>query len=106
MFAIFYGLVMSYVDRGQARKLVKIFAILGVFAGLSVFAMRLYDPKGMNIALIAFNRKLVVAIAALSLLGLFFVLVNIRKLKHLILSGIIFAALMYLLPKCLHACRL
>ena len=105
MFAIFYGLVMSYVDRGQARKLVKIFAILGILAGLSVFAMRLYDPKGMNIALIAFNRKLVVAIAALSLLGLFFALVNISKLKHLILSGIIFAALMYLLPPVLQYTR-
>lgn len=83
---------------------------MGFIAGCSVLGVRMYDPRGMNLILMAFNRKLVVAIACTALISLIITLIAfmIRKLRiiNLIaLSVLVFMSLMYLVPPFLQYTR-
>lgn len=79
----------------------------GLLLGCAAFGVRLWDPKGMNLILIAFNRWLVVGIAGLAwaaTVGLLLACL-MRKaqglggpLLALLLSALTLAALTYLLP--------
>ncbi|MBQ7267456.1 MAG: DUF2318 domain-containing protein, partial [Synergistaceae bacterium] len=81
------------------KRLAIIFTLLGILAGLSVFGVRMYDPRGMNLILLAFNRKLVVAVAGFAVLSAVIALLKAKSsVLSLSLSVTIFLALVYLMP--------
>ena len=81
------------------KRLAIIFTLLGILVGLSVFGVRMYDPRGMNLILLAFNRKLVVAVAGFAVLSAVIALLKAKSsVLSLSLSVTIFLALAYLLP--------
>ena len=67
-FAFMLGIIFSFAH-SRIKRLVLISTALGILGGCIVFGIRLYDPRGMNLILIAFNRRLVITIAALALLA-------------------------------------
>ena len=78
---------------------------MGLVAGLVVFGLRVYDPRGMNLLLIWFNRWLSVWVAGIGTASLVLVvLASVFRKKFLwfanisALSALIFASMMYLLP--------
>ena len=73
-----------------------ILAVLGILAGAVVFALRVNDPRGMNLLLMRFNRRLVVCIAGAALLSVLTVM--FRKINALVISVMLFLSLMYLVP--------
>ena len=83
-----------------------------MLAGLSVFCVRLYDPRGMNLILIAFNRKLIVTVAVIALISLavtFLYSVSksnfLRLINFYVLSILTLSSLMYLFPPILQYTR-
>ena len=85
---------------------------MGVIAGCAVFGVRMYDPRGMNILLIWFNRWLIVWIAGLGFVSVILVaLASVFRKKFLwfanifSLSALIFVSLMYLVPPILQYTR-
>ncbi|MBQ7196576.1 MAG: DUF2318 domain-containing protein [Synergistaceae bacterium] len=108
-------MMFSFSHSFETQKIKKtafIFSILGIAAGCVLFSLRVYDPKGMNIFLIALNRKLAVTIAVISLSSLVLMLVawvinkKIFKLASLFLLGIlVLVVFSYLLPPVLQYTR-
>ena len=111
------GLIFSFAPRGNGRWDSRA-AWLGVGAGLLLggvaFGLRLWDPRGMNLILIAFNRWLVVSIAGLAWVAtaglLLALLINKARglggrLLALFLAILTAAALTYLLPPALQFTR-
>ena len=93
------GIIFSF----SRKKLTMIFSLVGVIAGFTVFGVRMYDPKGMNLLLMAFNRKLVVVIACIAVASLVSILISsvikpLRIVNILVLCALIVSSLMYLLP--------
>ena len=83
-----------------------------MIAGCAVFGVRMYDPRGMNILLIWFNRWLIVWIAGLGFVSVILVaLASVFRKKFLwfanifSLSALIFVSLMYLVPPILQYTR-
>ena len=74
-FAFLLGLVLSFAAREGVplRPVFRKSAWAGTLAGLLLgcisFGVRAWDPRGTNVMMIAFNRWLVVAIAAIALLA-------------------------------------
>ena len=107
-FAFMLGIIYSF----SRRKFVILASLLGIIAGALVFAVRLYDPRGMNLILIAFNRRLVVSLACLAIISIISTsLTALFRQKILwlvnlvILSLLIFTAFIYLLPPILQFTR-
>ena len=107
-FAIVLGVIFSF----SRRRFTVIASFLGIIAGCVVFGVRVYDPRGMNLLLIWFNRWLVVWIAGIGTVSLIFViLASLFRKKFLWLAGIsalsalIFTSLMYILPPILQYTR-
>ncbi len=96
-----FGMVFSFA--GSNKKLVRLFTLLGFLAGCVVFGLRVYDPRGMNLALIAFNRRLVVAVAVIALLAV--IAVFLSRVSLYALSSLIFVSLIYLVPPVLQYTR-
>ena len=98
-FAVMLGIILNLPLTGSSssrKKYTVIFAVLGIIAGCCVFGVRMYDPRGMNLLLMRFNRRLVVAIACVAVLSV--LTVFFRKLNALIVSVMLFLSLMYLVP--------
>ncbi|MBQ7578411.1 MAG: DUF2318 domain-containing protein [Synergistaceae bacterium] len=102
------GVIFSF----SRKKFVVLASLLGIIAGVIVFCVRLYDPKGMNLILLAFNRRVVISLALISVSVLIFTGLTaiIRKkfiwlMNLVLLSIMIFAAFMYLLPPILQFTR-
>ncbi len=107
-FSILIGMIISF----SRRKFNLISVIIGMLAGLSVFCVRLYDPRGMNLILIAFNRKLIVTVAVIALISLavtFLYSVSksnfLRLVNFYVLSILTLSSLMYLFPPILQYTR-
>lgn len=102
-FALILGMIFSFSHK--IKKSAFIFSILGILGGFLLFGLRVYEPKGMNLFLIALNRKLAVTIAALALLSLIFTLIAwlinnkfFRFVNIFTLGILIIAVFSYLLP--------
>lgn len=91
-FSLMLGIIFGF----SRKKITLIASLVGIIAGFCVFGVRMYDPKGMNLLLMSFNRKLVVTIAVLAVLSL--VCIFIKPIRLLALSALIIASLMYLVP--------
>ena len=91
-FAVMLGIVLS----SSRRKYTVILAVLGILAGAVVFALRVNDPRGMNLLLMRFNRRLVVCIAGAALLSVLTVM--FRKINAVVVGVMLAVALMYLVP--------
>ena len=98
-FAVMLGIILS----AYRKKYTVILAVLGILAGAVVFGVRMHDPRGMNVLLIRFNRKLVVCIAGMSVLSVLSVM--FRKINSLVISVMVFLSLMYLVPPVLQYTR-
>lgn len=98
-FAVMLGIIFS----SSRKKYTVILAVLGVAAGFCLLGVRMYDPKGMNLLLMRFNRRLVVCIAGAALLSVLTVL--LRRLNRLAVSVMVFVSLMYLVPPVLQYTR-
>ena len=98
-FAVLLGIIFSY----SRSRLTRIFVLLGIVAGVCVFGVRMYDPRGMNLLLMRFNRWLVVTIACLAVLSALSVM--FRKINELIVPAMLFVSLMYLVPPVLQYTR-
>ncbi len=109
------GILFSFAHsefNGRKSKAAFYSAILGFLAGVSVFALRMYDPRGMNLLLLAFNRKLIIFVAGTAVITAFFILITLffnnkflRIIDLLLSSVLIFASLMYLVPPVLQFTR-
>lgn len=111
MLGVIYGFAHTF-DKPVQKKLALIFTGLGILAGCVVFGMRMYDPRGMNIILIAFNRRLVVTIAGLAVFAVVVIAISslidnkfLRLVNLVTLSILTFASLMYLVPPILQYTR-
>ena len=100
-FAIVLGIVFSF----SRKRLARIFTVLGLLGGAVVFCVRLYDPRGMNLRLMWFNRWLVVWIAGVSAVCLAFVVLSwltrqkvVRLACESALSVMVCVSLVYLVP--------
>ena len=91
-FSVMLGIVFS----SSRKKYTYMIAVLGIVAGACVFGVRMYDPKGMNLVLMRFNRRLVVTIASVGVLSVLTVL--FKKINAVIVSALVFLSLMYLVP--------
>ena len=97
------GILFSFAHsefNGRKSKAAFYSAILGFLAGISVFALRMYDPRGMNLLLLAFNRKLIIFVAGTAVITAFFILITLffnnkflRIIDLLLSSVLIFASL-------------
>lgn len=112
-FAVLFGIILSETqalffnfnsfeneNKNKIKNLVWGGVLAGIAAGFALFFIRLNDPKGANLMLLAFNRRLIIAIAAIAILALFFVVLDfLLKNKNKILKNFlvfIFAALIFL----------
>ncbi|MBQ4419478.1 MAG: hypothetical protein II870_07560, partial [Synergistaceae bacterium] len=89
------GILFSFADAqtvsfDKSKKFIWYGLFAGVLAGFALFFIRLSDPKGMNLILIAFNRRLIIFIAANAILALSFALIlsfnKFNKILNLIMS--------------------
>ena len=105
--AVLLGIIFSFaknLDAKNSKKFIWYGVLAGVLAGFALFFIRLSDPKGTNLMLIAFNRRLIIFIAAFAILALIAVLIKIlfknlfKNFLNLIFAILIFAALAYLTP--------
>ena len=103
------GIIYSFA---KSKKSALIFTLLGIIAGCCVFGVRLSNPKGMNLILMAFNRKLVVTIAAIAIVATLCSLLAsliknkfLRLINFLSLGFLIVASLLYLVPPVLQYTR-
>ncbi|MBR1487258.1 MAG: DUF2318 domain-containing protein, partial [Synergistaceae bacterium] len=108
---MFFNFSHSFESK-KIKKTAFIFSLLGILGGCVLFGLRLYDPKGMNIFLIALNRKLAVTIAAFAILTLILTLIacftenKFLRFINLFSLGILAAlAFSYLLPPVLQYTR-
>lgn len=105
------GILFSFADAqtvsfDKSKKFIWYGLFAGVLAGFALFFIRLSDPKGMNLILIAFNRRLIIFIAANAILALSFALIlsfnkfnkNLNFIMSLIFAALIFTGLTYLTP--------
>ena len=102
------GIIFSFshsFTKNSEKKFAFIFTLLGFIAGSCVFGIRVYDPRGMNLILMAFNRRLVVAIAGAALTAVmitamsFMIRNHVMRLVNLIaLSVLILVSLISLVP--------
>ena len=83
-----------------------------MIAGGIVFCVRMYDPRGMNLRLMWFNRWLIVAIAAAGIIALILaVMASMFRKKSAwyiclcSLSALVFLSMMYLVPPILQYTR-
>ena len=107
-FSIMLGIIFSFSHsfvKPKEKKFAFIFMLLGIIVGCSVFGVRMYNPKGMNLILMAFNRKLVVTIAGIALISVIMTVLSslirnhIMRLMNLFaLSVLVLVSLMYLVP--------
>ena len=111
MLGIIFSFSHSFV-KPREKKSAFIFTVLGIIAGCSVFGIRMYDPRGMNLILMAFNRKLVVTIAGIALISTLVTALSslirnhfMRLMNLIVLSVLILASLMYLVPPFLQYTR-
>ena len=111
MLGIIYSFAHSF-ENNKLKKSALIFTILGIIAGFVMLGVRLYNPKGMNLILMAFNRKLVVTIAGLALISVLCTLLAsliknkfLRLINLLSLLVLVFISLMYLVPPILQYTR-
>ncbi len=102
------GVIFSF----SRRKFTVTASLIGIIAGFAVFGVRMYDPRGMNLLLMAFNRRLVVTIAVIAAASLVIVGVSsllggkfLRLSGSLILSVLIVISLAYLVPPVLQYTR-
>ncbi|PIE53854.1 MAG: hypothetical protein CSA35_09085 [Dethiosulfovibrio peptidovorans] len=105
------GLVLNFVVRAGERIerfIISIGTVIGVLLGAVVFAVRLFDPKGMNVPLMKFNRWAVVAVATVALIALIWRggCALLRRQGRcwicgyvLSLTGLLVLSLMYLMPQ-------
>ena len=98
-FAVMLGIIFS----SSRKRYTVILAVLGIVAGFCVLGVRLYDPRGMNLLLMRFNRRLVVCIAGAALLSVLTVM--LRRVNRLVVSVMVFLSLMYLVPPVLQFTR-
>ena len=84
---------MAFYFGKNAKRSVYYFLIAGLISGVIIFCVRLYDPKGMNLILMRFNRWLIVSIAVACLIAFLSVLLFLRESKNfyvpLIFSGVL-----------------
>lgn len=97
-FAILLGIILSFSDSHKHKKIALISVLLGFIAGSVIFGIRLSDPKGTNLMLMAFNRKLIIAISIIAVLSVIYP--NVFSISILII-----ASLMYLIPPILQFTR-
>ena len=98
-FAVMLGIIFS----SSRKKYTVILAVLGIIAGFCLLGVRMYDPKGMNLLLMRFNRRLVVCIAGAALLSVLTIM--FKRLNRLAVSVMVFLSLMYLVPPILQYTR-
>ncbi len=84
---------MSFYLDDKAKRCVYYFLLTGFICGVVIFCVRLYDPKGMNLILMRFNRWLIVSIACASVIAFLGVLLFLREHKNfyipLVLKGVL-----------------
>ena len=95
--------MLGIIFSSSRKKYTVILAVLGIVAGFCVFGLRVYDPKGMNLMLMRFNRRLVVTIACIAVLAL--LSVKFRRVNGVVVSVMVFVSLMYLVPPVLQYTR-
>ena len=107
-FAIILGIILSF----SRKKFTVIASILGFIAGCVILGVRLYDPRGMNLLLIWFNRWLIVTISGLGVVAVILVVIASAfrgKFTWLAgvfgLSALILVSMMYLVPPVLQFTR-
>lgn len=110
-FSLMVGLIFSYILRfkGRAdRLIVWAGAAAGILGGGVVFGVRLFDPKGMNLPLMRFNRWAVVVIAAAASVAFLRVALSgiplrgrrgARWIDRAVLAALTFLSLTYLMPQ-------
>ena len=108
-FAFMLGIIFSFAH-SKIKRLVLISTALGILGGCIVFGIRLYDPRGMNLILIAFNRRLVITIAALALLAVLLMIISwgakiFEPINIFELGILILVSLIYLVPPVLQYTR-
>ena len=108
-FAFMLGIIFSFAH-SRIKRLVLISTALGILGGCIVFGIRLYDPRGMNLILIAFNRRLVITIAALALLAVLLMIISwgakiFEPINIFELGILILVSLIYLVPPVLQYTR-
>lgn len=107
-FAVILGIILSF----SRRKFTVIASILGFIAGCVIFGVRLYDPRGMNLSLIWFNRWLIVTISGLGVAAVILVVIaavfrgKFTWLAGVVgLSALIAVSMSYLVPPVLQFTR-
>ncbi len=82
-FMFFLGIAFSYFARKSGNKLLSriiyLAAILGIISGFVIFGIRMHNPKGMNLPLLAFNRKLIIFIAGAAIISSALALLNLIR---------------------------
>ncbi len=82
-FMFFLGIAFSYFARKSGNKLLSriiyLAAILGIISGFVIFGIRMHNPKGMNLPLLAFNRKLIIFIAGAAIVSSALALLNLIR---------------------------
>lgn len=108
----FLGILFSFYKSESKSKIAFYAFIFGLLFGASIFGIRMYDPRGMNLFLLSFNRKLIICIACVAILVTLLILISffIRKkffyLVELFFSSIlIIISLAYLIPPVLQFTR-
>ena len=102
------GIIFSFAKSYNVKKFAWIFSGIGFLAGCILFGVRVYDPRGMNLILMAFNRKLVITVAGVGILTALSSLFKNKFLRLINLFSIfilIFVSLMYLMPPVLQYTR-
>ena len=107
-FAVILGIILSL----SRRKFTVIASVLGFIAGCVIFGVRLYDPRGMNLLLIWFNRWLIVTVSGLGVVAVILVVVaSVFRGKFtwlscvLSLSALVLVSMSYLVPPVLQFTR-
>lgn len=94
-FAVFFGLGLSFLNSNSKKSgiVVSVISLVGVLLGLAEFLYGQNDPKGTNIALIRFNRWLIISVAAVLLVCLVFELICLFIKKKNRAVNFVFGAL-------------
>ena len=111
-FALMLGIILSFAKHHNAKKFAWIFSGLGFLAGCILLGVRVYDPRGMNLILMAFNRKLVVTVAGVGIAAVIFTVISsltknkfLRIVNLFSIFALVFVSLMYLVPPVLQYTR-
>lgn len=94
-FAVFFGLGLSFLNSNSKKSgiVASVISLVGVLLGLAEFLYGQNDPKGTNIALIRFNRWLIISVAAVLLVCLIFELICLFIKKKNRAVNFVFGAL-------------